>query len=54
MQIAFYNGYKSKTLWDWIVCIISRSKYSHCELIQDNLSYSSSNRDGGVRFKRIK
>jgi hypothetical protein len=36
-----------------LICAVTRSSYSHCELVIDGLCYTSSNRDGGVRAKRI-
>lgn len=51
MQIALYKG--SGTLFDKIIRIVTRSKYSHCELVMDGICYSSSIRDGGVRMKAI-
>lgn len=53
MRIAFYKSFITTNIWDWIVGILTFSKYSHCELIVDDYAYSSSNRDDGVRRKQI-
>ena len=52
MQLAFYKGPARRPLHrlaHWLVCKVTRSKYSHCELVIDGVCYSSSWRDGGVR-----
>src|SRR4051812_20828795 len=36
-----------------LICLVTRSKYSHVELEIDGVCYSSSFRDGGVRAKVI-
>lgn len=52
MKVAFYKGKGDYTdiairTWTW-------GPYSHSELVfQDNFWFSSSYRDGGVRFKQI-
>ena len=50
-KIAFYKArdhvFNAAVSW-W-----TRGPYSHCELIVDGKSYSSSFRDGGVRVKEI-
>lgn len=57
MQIALYKGppkndllhtisHYATRLWTW-------SKYSHAELVIDGICYTSSSRDGGVRWKEI-
>lgn len=46
------TGLKNK-LGHWLVCILTLSRYSHCELVIDGTCYSSSFRDGGVRSKLI-
>jgi hypothetical protein len=51
MQIAFYKG--QGQFFDKCVRWKTGSPYSHCELIVDGISYSSSIRDGGVRGKVI-
>ena len=51
MKIAFYIGkgkYQDKFVRAW-----TKSKFSHCELIINDISYSSSPRDGGTRKKQI-
>lgn len=53
MKIAFYKGFHSKNIVDWIICVFTFSKYSHDEIIYGNDSYSASNQDGGVRKKVI-
>ena len=52
MKIAFYTG-RGKIL-DRLIRKWTKSKYSHVELIINNISYSASPRDGGVRKKIIK
>ena len=62
MKIAFYK--KIKNIVDFSIRwhtrkkkwrIFSLAKYSHCEIIfSDDEFFSSSGRDGGVRFKKIK
>lgn len=56
MYLAMYKG-PADGLWNklfhWAVCTFTRSKYSHCELVINGMCWSSSNRDGGVRGKRI-
>ena len=53
MKIAFYIAEKG----DWVdklISIITRSKYSHCEMVFPNGEFASSSpRDGGIRFKFI-
>ena len=56
MHIALYKG--PATDWahkiaHWAVCLFTGSPYSHCELVIGGICYTSSARDGGVRFKRI-
>lgn len=51
MQVAFY---KAPGTWlDALIRLLTRSIYSHCELVIDGICYTSSNRDGGVRSKAI-
>lgn len=53
MRIAFYIA-EYGDIYDKAVSIITRGPYSHCELVfSDNTWFSSSPRDGGVRFKKI-
>ena len=51
--VAFYK--KKQRLLDKIISWTSRGKYSHVELVlpSTGYSYSSSGRDGGVRYKNI-
>lgn len=54
--LALYKGPAkglSATLFHWGVRVWTNSKYSHCEIVIDEVCYSSSSRDGGVRTKRI-
>jgi len=51
MQLAFYKG--TGTFYDKLIRLVTFSKYSHCELVINGVSYSSSPRDGGVRLKII-
>jgi hypothetical protein len=54
MKIAFYKA-KNGTKLDVVVATVSLSEYSHCEIVfDDGMCASSSIRDGGIRFKRIK
>ncbi len=56
IYVAFYKG--RKTWLDKLICFITRSKYSHCEIYVRTVEgsrvlYSSSPRDGGVRMKYL-
>lgn len=51
MKLAFYKG--PGTFVDKLIRVITRSKYSHCEIVIDGVFYSSSIQDGGVRSKVI-
>jgi len=51
MQIALYKA--PGTIFDKLIRFVTRSQYSHCELVIDGLCYSSSPRDRGVRMKHI-
>jgi len=52
MKIALYKG--KQHLFNKAVAWWTRGPYSHVELIlDDNVSVSSSFRDGGVRYKQI-
>lgn len=54
MKLAFYK-YEYGDWKDWLIAKLTRSKYSHIELVfEDELSLSSSPRDNGVRYKLIK
>lgn len=53
MKLAFYK-YQYGNWKDYLIAKITRSKYSHIELVlTDRVSISSSPRDNGVRFKKI-
>ena len=55
--IAFYKGPPTDDVWHIIshyaIRLWTWSKYSHAELVINGYCYSSSARDGGVRFKKI-
>ena len=52
MKIAFYRA-KYGTWFDKLIALITRSGFSHCELVfSDGTCFSASNRDG-VRFATI-
>lgn len=54
MKLAFYIA-KHGTLKDKFIAKSLKSKYSHVELVfSDNVSFSASPRDKGIRFKNIK
>lgn len=64
IMLAFYKGKKSEnpdtTFFDRLICFVTRSRYSHVELIyyyvpETNIGYcwTSSPRDGGVRMAII-
>lgn len=62
VYLAFYLGRKkenpSSSIIDNVICSITKSRYSHCELvlgITNNIGncWTSSRRDGGVRNKEI-
>lgn len=56
IQIAFYKGPATDwlhKLTHWGICLVTLSKYSHCELVIHGTCVSSSARDGGVRAKQI-
>lgn len=50
-QLAFYKGGTEYT--DRLIQWWTKSKYSHVEIVYNNLWYSSSPRDYGVRQKEI-
>ena len=57
LKLAFYK-YKHRSglkgLWDFLVRVWTRGTYSHVELIfSDNIWFSASLQDNGVRFKCI-
>jgi len=51
VKIAFYKS--SGDLVDKTIRLLTKSQYSHCEIIYNDLWYSSSPRDKGVRKKVI-
>ena len=53
MKLAFYKGFKSKNIIDWIIGTVTLSKYTHVELVYGDNCFSSSIFDGGVREKVI-
>ena len=56
VYIAAYKGPASglfNVIFHKAVCLITNSKYSHCELVVEGKAYSASARDGGVRVKTI-
>ena len=53
MKLAFYKGVHGN-IFDWLILLWTWGKYSHVELVfGDNTSFSSSQWDSGVRFKKI-
>jgi hypothetical protein len=56
VKLALYKG-PGKTLLHKalhnIICRVTQSQYSHCELVIGGVCYTSSNRDGGVRAKAM-
>lgn len=56
VYLAMYKGPGSRLthkVFHYATCLFTLSRYSHCEIIFNGLAYSSSARDGGVRYKRI-
>lgn len=64
IYIALYLGHKKENpkseLFDWIICFIDKSRYSHCELVMEyypetrrGVCWSSSPREKAVRKKVI-
>lgn len=56
MKVAFFKGTKKGLagFYNQMVRIVTKGKYSHCEVIfNDKMSASASFMDGGVRFKKI-
>lgn len=51
MKMAFYKG--KGNFFDALVRLVTRSEYSHCEIVIDGVCWSSSPRDGGVRRTQI-
>lgn len=51
MKMAFYKG--QGNFFDALVRFVTRSEYSHCELVIGDLCWSSSPRDGGIRRAQI-
>jgi hypothetical protein len=51
MRLAFYKA--PGTWWDRCIRVVTKSHYSHVELVDDIACWSSSVRDGGVRLKYI-
>ena len=54
-KLAFYKG-RYGNIWDKFICLVTRSKYSHVELVYGQRGsiykcWSSSTYDGGVRLK---
>ncbi len=52
VKVAFYKNYKD-TVYDRLISLWTKSKYTHVELIVEGVWYSASPRDGGVRSKGI-
>ena len=53
-QVAFYRADNPNAKWyDKLIAWWTDSKYSHCELVIDDIWYSSSPRYGKVRAKQI-
>lgn len=53
IKVAFYKASKGKWTDKFVAWLIG-SRYSHCEIIIGQHCFSSSMRDGGVRWKCIK
>ena len=51
MRLALYKA--PGGIFDKLVRLVTRSKYSHVELVIGGMCYSSSIQDGGVRGKHI-
>ena len=49
--MAFYKG--KGNFFDAVVRFVTRSEYSHCEIVIDGLCWSASPRDGGIRCALI-
>lgn len=53
VQLALYKPHRAMDIGGRLICLWTRSRYSHVEVVIDGICYSSSLRDGGVRAKRI-
>lgn len=54
MKVAFYRAWPHGEPLDKLISLWTFGPYSHCELVfTDGTAFSSSYRDGGVRFKKI-
>lgn len=53
IRVAFYKPNRWYDFGGQLICWWTKSPYSHCEIVMNGLSYSSSIRDGGVRVKQI-
>jgi len=54
MKVVFYKAWVAGNILDKLVTVWTMGPYSHCELLfSDNICFSSSWRDKGVRFKKI-
>ena len=56
MQLALYKGPPTgigRRTFHEAVKLATKGPYSHCELVIDGVCFSSSQRDGGVRSKRV-
>ena len=53
-DVTYIAFYKATGTWiDRLICWWTKGPFSHCELVVNGLSMTSSMRDGGVRGKRI-
>ena len=49
MIIAFKLGFKTTSVWDWLVCLVTCSRYSHAGIVwPDGSLFSSDPHQGGV------
>lgn len=53
LALAAYRPHRRSDILGRLVCLWTRSEYSHVEIVIDGWCYSSSARDGGVRCKQI-
>jgi hypothetical protein len=51
VKMAFYKG--QGNFFDVLVRFVTRSEYSHCEIVIDGVCWSASPRDGGIRRTSI-
>lgn len=52
LKVWFYKGtHKSRRLYDTLVRLITRSRFSHVELEIEGVCFAASKRDGGTRMK---